>query len=75
MPEKKWTKKELSLRSGIKELAQAVLEQWVKDGKPKDPGIRTWQDIYLALVQMEAKPANSIKPSLDNILNNPTGGN
>lgn len=70
--EKKWTKKELSLRSGIKELAQAVLEQWVKDGKPRDPGIKTWQDIYLALVQMDSKPS---KQSLENILNNQKGGN
>ena len=38
MPDEKddapWTKKELSIRVGWGELAQAVVEQWKKDGPP-----------------------------------------
>lgn len=49
MNEKKdaWTKKELSLRPGVRQLAQAVIEQWLKDGKPKKdyPQIKLWADI------------------------------
>lgn len=32
--EKEWTKRELTLRCGIIELAKAVIEQWHKDGRP-----------------------------------------
>jgi len=32
--DKPWTRKELSLRIGFSELAKAVIEQWVKDGRP-----------------------------------------
>ena len=30
-----WTREELTLRVGYKELAMAVVEQWKKDGKPE----------------------------------------
>lgn len=30
-----WTKKELTLRLGIGELAKAIIEQWHKDGEPE----------------------------------------
>lgn len=45
--EDKWTKKELTLRSGLQELALAIIERWVKDGKPeKDLKIiKCWQQI------------------------------
>lgn len=29
-----WTKRELTLRLGPIELASAVIEQWIRDGKP-----------------------------------------
>lgn len=29
-----WTKRELTLRCGVVELAKAVIEQWIKDGRP-----------------------------------------
>lgn len=46
-PKDRWTKRELTLRSGIIELAKAVIEQWVEDGKPeKDTEvIKFWQSI------------------------------
>ena len=50
---KGWTKKELSLRSGMKELAAAVIEQWVADKKPADPGIEPWIAIYKELSALE----------------------
>lgn len=47
---KKWTKRELTLRSGMSELAQAVIEQWVKDGKPVTDieGIQCWKEVLNA---------------------------
>lgn len=41
-----WTKKELALRPGVEALVDAVIEQWIKDGKPQDPGIKVWFDIH-----------------------------
>lgn len=32
--DKPWTRKELSLRIGFSELAEAVIEQWHRDGEP-----------------------------------------
>lgn len=32
--DKPWTRKELSMRIGFGELAKAVIEQWVRDGRP-----------------------------------------
>lgn len=32
--DKPWTRKELSMRIGFGELATAVIEQWVRDGRP-----------------------------------------
>lgn len=40
--DKQWTKKELQLRPGIEYLVAAVIEQWRKDGEPKDKGIEPW---------------------------------
>jgi len=47
---KKWTRKELTLRPGMNELAQAVIEQWVKDGKPVTDmeGIQYWKEVLNA---------------------------
>lgn len=39
---KDWTKKELSLRVGYVELAEAVVEQWKKDGQPEAELIPFW---------------------------------
>ena len=39
---KDWTKKELSLRVGYIELAEAVVEQWKKDGQPESELIPFW---------------------------------
>ena len=39
---KSWTKKELSLRVGYIELAEAVVEQWKKDGQPESELIPFW---------------------------------
>lgn len=45
--EKPWTKKELTLRLGPVELARAVIEQWIADGRPaKDvEAIKYWQGV------------------------------
>ncbi len=40
--DKPWTKKELSLRVGYIELAEAVVEQWKKDGQPESELIPFW---------------------------------
>ena len=40
--DKPWTKKELSLRVGYVELAEAVVEQWKKDGQPESELIPFW---------------------------------
>lgn len=40
--DKSWTKKELSLRVGYIELAEAVVEQWKKDGQPESELIPFW---------------------------------
>lgn len=39
-----YTKKELKPRQGFKELAMAVVEQWILDGKPEcdKPSIDIW---------------------------------
>ena len=44
---KEWTKRELTLRSGPVELAKAVIEQWVLDGKPERDreAIKYWENI------------------------------
>jgi len=34
-PKTRWTKRELTLRQGVQQLAKAVIEQWVEDGKPE----------------------------------------
>lgn len=34
-PKDRWTKTELTLRPGPKELAKAVIEQWHLDGEPE----------------------------------------
>lgn len=43
-----WTKKELSIRVGYVELAQAVVEQWKKDGQPESELIPFWIDMIKA---------------------------
>lgn len=43
-----WTKKELSIRVGWSELAQAVVEQWKKDGQPDSELIPFWIDMIKA---------------------------
>ena len=45
-----WTKKELTLRLGPVELASAVIEQWIKDGKPAcdEQVIKAWYGIISA---------------------------
>lgn len=45
--QKRWTKRELTLRSGPVQLALAVIEQWKKDGCPaKDAeAIKYWEGI------------------------------
>lgn len=40
--DKPWTKEELSLRVGYVELAEAVVEQWKKDGQPEAELIPFW---------------------------------
>lgn len=40
--DKPWTRKELSLRVGYIELAEAVVEQWKKDGQPESELIPFW---------------------------------
>lgn len=44
---KKWTKRELTLRPGVIELAKAVIEQWKADGCPQSDleCIKYWQSI------------------------------
>lgn len=44
---KPWTKKELSMRVGVEELAKAVIWQWHLDGEPKAdlPAIKYWERI------------------------------
>ena len=44
---KRWTKRELTLRPGVVELAKAVIEQWKRDGCPaKDAeAIKYWEGI------------------------------
>lgn len=46
-PKDRWTKRELTLRSGIIELAKAVIEQWIEDGRPEKDAevIKFWQAI------------------------------
>ena len=34
-PKDRWTKRELTLRQGVQQLARAVIEQWIEDGKPE----------------------------------------
>ena len=45
--DKPYTKKELILRSGPVELAKAVIEQWIADGKPQKDAeaIKYWQGV------------------------------
>lgn len=49
-----WTKKELALRPGVEALVDAVIEQWVKDGKPDDDGIKPWLAIHDELRNLSA---------------------
>lgn len=46
-PKDRWTKRELTLRQGVKELAKAVVEQWIEDGKPECDAevIKLWESI------------------------------
>lgn len=46
-PKDHWTKRELTLRQGVKELAKAVIEQWIEDGKPECDAevIKLWKSI------------------------------
>ena len=46
-PKDQYTKRELTLRSGPVQLAIAVIEQWVLDGKPKadEEAVKYWQGI------------------------------
>lgn len=46
-PKEEWTKRELTLRSGVIELAKAVIEQWVLDGRPEKDleAIKFWEKI------------------------------
>ena len=55
--DKPWTKKELSLRVGYKELAMAVIEQWKADGKPEAELIPFWIDV-LTECQKEVSDAH-----------------
>ena len=60
-----WTKRELTLRLGPIELASAVIEQWIKDGKPECDKeiIKAWYGIVSAY--------NKNKPDTNNIGSNP----
>lgn len=49
-----WTKKELMLRPGVEALVNAVIEQWIKDGKPNDDGIKPWLAIHDELQTLSA---------------------
>lgn len=42
IPDKPWTRKELSIRVGYVELAKAVVEQWKADGMPESELIPQW---------------------------------
>jgi hypothetical protein len=43
--DEKWHKSELTLRVGIYELAQAVVTQWIHDGRPCNCDIDVWLNI------------------------------
>lgn len=60
-----WTKRELTLRLGPVELASAVIEQWIADGKPEcdKETIQAWYGIVRAY--------NKNKPDTNNIGTNP----
>jgi len=55
-----WTKRELTLRLGPAELASAVIEQWIKDGKPEcdRPAIEAWMKIKQAYSKNKAETSN-----------------
>lgn len=42
-----YTRKEMTLRSGVVELAKAVIEQWIRDGKPArdKAAIKYWKEV------------------------------
>lgn len=42
-----WTKSELTLKTGPVELARAVIQQWINDGRPKadEAAIKYWQGV------------------------------
>ena len=46
---KGYSRQELRVRPGLKELAAAVIEQWVLDGRPKAdmPQIEIWKKVVL----------------------------
>ena len=58
-PINKWTRDELTLKCGPKELAIAVIKQWHEDGKPKAdlPAIKYWFNI-IKLCEKETNNAN-----------------
>lgn len=43
--DEKWHKSELTMRVGIYELAQAVVTQWIHDGRPCNCDIDVWLNI------------------------------
>lgn len=53
-----WTKKELSIRVGWGELAQAVVEQWKKDGQPDSELIPFWIDMIKAAQDEKNRRSN-----------------
>lgn len=55
--DKPWTRKELSLRIGFGELAKAVIEQWVKDGRPAADreAMQYWFKVKQACDEQEKK--------------------
>lgn len=54
------------MRPGIEELVNAVIEQWIKDGKPKDPGIKSWLAIKHELYMLEVKSEqHTLETNLD----------
>ena len=54
-----WTKKELSIRVGWGELAQAVVEQWKKDGQPDSELIPFWIDMIKAAQAEKNRRSNN----------------
>lgn len=55
--DKPWTRKELSMRIGFGELAAAVIEQWVRDGRPSSDreAMEYWFKVKQACDEQEKK--------------------